>query len=166
MAKRYRPADISVIIGELCNVNDRARAIVGGSLLDGLLDYAITMRLMPLTLGEESMLFKPGGPFASCDQKIQAAYALGLFGPLTKGDMKCLNEVRNVFAHNMNPVTFDDPEIVEMCVNLRTGSGVDKTMSTRDRFVFAFQWILDGLLDDANDFPENKLKPISRHLSD
>jgi hypothetical protein len=166
MTKRYRPADIKKIVDELVNENDRARAIVGGSLVDGILDYAIVARIKNLEPGEESKLFKPGGPFHSCDQKIQAGFAIGLFGPLTRADMECINEVRNIFAHNMNPMDFDHEDVVQRCKGLRTGSGVDGTMSTRDRFVFAIQWIVDGLVNDANELTENKLQLVSRLLSD
>jgi hypothetical protein len=166
MARRYRPADLKLIIDELTDENDRVRAVVGGSLLDGLLDYAIVARIRALEPGEESKLFKPGGPFHSCDQKIQAGYALGLFGSLTKSDMACINEVRNIFAHEMNPVDFDAEVIIDRSKNLRSGSGIDVSLSTRDRFVFAIHWIMDGLVTDANEFTENQLQPVSRRLSD
>ena len=119
--------------------------------------------------GEESQLFKVGGPFSTCDQKIKVAHALGLIGSQTKADLERINEIRNIFAHDMNLVSFNRDEILSQCEAIhRTTSSenTDQNLSARDVFVLSVQWIVDGLISDANERgPEDRLEPVGRRLS-
>jgi hypothetical protein len=170
MSKRYKPNDVRAVINELVSENPRASAIVGGSFLDSALDHAITNRLRPLEASQEKELFMYGGPFQSCDQKIKAAFALGLIGPRTKRDIELLNEIRNVFAHDMNEVTFEAKMIGDKCGKLFVGSAAHMEsggeLSNKERFVFGVQWIVDGLLTQADAGERHRLKFVSSLLSD
>ena len=166
MGKRYRIEDVKATIQEIASSNDRASAIVGGSFVDGALDYIITSRLMAVTPGDENALYSVGGPLHSCDQKIKMAHALGLLGPRAKKDLELINEIRNTFAHNMNEMSFAAENIAKKCEAIYAGSEKQSTgdsVSGKDRFVFAIQWYLVFLIEEANDKPDNKLKIVTRH---
>ena len=47
------------------------------------------------------------------------AFALKLFGEVTKHDLKIIRELRNGFAHNRHPLTFATPEVADMCKHLK-----------------------------------------------
>lgn len=164
---RYTPKDLDPIIDELAANNDRAKAIVGGALLDSSLDYAITARLVGLEPGAEETLFSLAGPFGTCDQKIQGAFALGLIGPVTKRDMGLVNKIRNLFAHDVNPVSFSDQAVAGRCRDLQIGlnSDVHEQKMWREKFVLAVHLLCDGLIMDANERTD-RVGLSTKHLSD
>jgi len=56
------------------------------------------------------------GAFFNC---AQAAYCLGLISKPTFQNLTLLANIRNELAHTHLPKTFDNPEIAELCKNLR-----------------------------------------------
>jgi hypothetical protein len=166
MAKRYRPKSTVAILTEMTSDNERTRAVVTGSFLDGVLDRAITRKLIALTPGEESALYKPGGPLGGCHQKILIGHALGLFGKKAKAQLETINEVRNIFAHNMNEVSFDDPEVADLARKVVFALS-DKELSRplKDRFVNSAHYLILGLAWDGSNADE-KFKTVVRLLSE
>jgi hypothetical protein len=164
---RYTPKDLKPIIDELIGNNDRAKAVVGGAIIDSSLDYAISARIKELPEPDENGLFSYTGPFGGCDQKIQAGYALGLFGPKTKKDMERINAIRNYCAHNMNPISFDDDKLSENCRQMFTATNSDchDGKLWREKFVLAVQIIMDGLIMEANEAAP-RVAATPKYLSD
>jgi len=164
---RYTPKDIKAIIAELTSNNDRAKAVVGGALMDSILDYAIRARVLTLPEPEENKLFSLAGPFGTCDQKIQGAFALGLFGSKTRTDLVLINRIRNEFAHDLNPISFDEERIAGRCRAIHTATNSDSHDQGlwREKFVLAVQILLDALAGEANE-GAGKLKMVSHLLSD
>jgi len=47
------------------------------------------------------------------------AFHLGLFGTITREDLKLLTSIRNVFAHAASAVAFDHPDVEAACKKLK-----------------------------------------------
>jgi hypothetical protein len=45
-------------------------------------------------------------------------YSLGIYGKVTRDDLKRIKNIRNVFAYSFRPITFDTPEVAKECLEL------------------------------------------------
>jgi hypothetical protein len=96
---------------------DREATIVIGGLLERALDGALKKRLRKLTPTETNDIFHQGA-LSTLSAKINLAYALGIIGPETRTDLNTIKDVRNVFAHSPQDVTFLNRSIVHRCRGL------------------------------------------------
>lgn len=94
--------------------NDRARVLAGVSLLDGALQQLLLTKLIVPDKEGTSYLFGPGAPLRPFSTKIKLGFALSLYGPLTLADLEAIREVRNAFAHTMQPMDFKTPEVINV----------------------------------------------------
>jgi DNA-binding MltR family transcriptional regulator len=114
MARQRVPDDVDRILVGLNGHHDRAVALVGVALVEHFLERAIEARLKERLVGDEAKhLFSERGPGGSLENKIFMAYMLSIVGPKTRRDLDLLRRIRNEFAHNMNEIDFDTPEIRE-----------------------------------------------------
>jgi DNA-binding MltR family transcriptional regulator len=113
----FVPKDIEHVLEELETETDRSVAIVGASLIEASLQSAIASMLRPIEDDKDVLgsLFGELGIFSSVDAKILAAYALRIFGANCRRDLTLINTIRNQFAHDMNPLSFDDDHIRDGC---------------------------------------------------
>jgi len=74
------------IVRSIKDVDDRAAAIVLGSLVDTGLERVLKRRMRELTKSEYQDLFE-SGPLSSFSSRLKIAYALGLIGPKTRHDL-------------------------------------------------------------------------------
>ena len=163
---RYSPKNTVKILTEMTSASERIRAVVAGSFLDGVLEYAIAKELVDLTEEEENAVFDLGGPLASCNQKILMGHALGLFGPKTKAQLKIINKVRNIFAHNMNEVTFDDDDVAKLASQLTFGlSEEEGARPLKDRFVNSAHYLVLALASDIEKCDGN-FKAVVQRLAE
>tara|TARA_R110000796_G_scaffold68403_2_gene156655 strand:- start:49 stop:609 length:561 start_codon:yes stop_codon:yes gene_type:complete len=102
---------LGVLIDAISDPNDRAAVVTSVALLEGAIQRLLVSRLVVSNEATVSDLFGPGGPLRDFSSKIKVAYAIGLVGPKTRGDLDVIREVRNAFAHTMFPVSFEDTEI-------------------------------------------------------
>jgi DNA-binding MltR family transcriptional regulator len=113
----FVPKDIERVMDELATETDRSVAIVGASLIDNSLQSAIASILRPVADDNDTLdrLYGTRGIFASVDAKILAAYALKIIGPNSRRDLTQITKIRNQFAHDMNPLSFEDDHIKDRC---------------------------------------------------
>ena len=116
-AAMFVPKDIKRIMDELATETYRSAAIVGASLIDDSLQSAIALILRPVADDNDTLdrLYGTRGIFASVAAKILAAYALKIIGPNSRRDLTQINKIRNQFAHDMNPLSFEDDHIKDRC---------------------------------------------------
>ena len=98
--------------------DDRTAAISAGSLADVALERAIRTRFRSLKRQEIDTIFAGTGPLATSSAKIQIAYALGIIGPQTKHDLTTIKDIRNVFAHAHQDITFRNLSIRRRCLGM------------------------------------------------
>ncbi len=121
MAKRSEPKDLNAIFRELeTGTNDRATIIVAASLVEHVLQLAISAKLRKPSNSETAILFHyTNGIFNTFSDKIWAAYFLKIIDADVKRDLNLVKDIRNLAAHDMNPVSFGTPEIKKRCDKLK-----------------------------------------------
>lgn len=104
------------IIEEMLGGSDRASALVGAAVVEHYLQAALTARFAVKNRKflDES-LYSHSGPFGTFSAKIAGAYAMGLIGPVMFRDLNLVRRIRNDFAHEPNPVSFDESSISSRC---------------------------------------------------
>jgi hypothetical protein len=117
---------------------DREAAIKGASLVERSLEHAIKAQIVRLRKAEHKALFEGSGPLATFSAKIWIGYALGLYGPKAKHDLETIKDIRNVFAHTAQHVTFINRRIVTRCKGMHfVQRRADKRRSARGSFLDA-----------------------------
>ena len=95
--------------------NDRDAAIVGTSMIDRGLEAAILREFVALSKRQIEAIFEGNGPLISLSAKIKIGYALGIFAEHARDDLEKIRKVRNAFAHSIQEVSFDTPEVRDIC---------------------------------------------------
>jgi len=113
----FVPKDIERILEELATETDRSVAIVGASVIDESLQSAIASILRPVADDKDMLerLYGMQGIFASFEAKTLVAYSLRVIGPNSRRDLTLITKIRNQFAHDMNPLSFEDNHIKDRC---------------------------------------------------
>lgn len=112
--------------------SDRVSALLGAALIEDSLMGAIVAVLADPS--DKSALFHDGGsPFGTFSAKIVAGKALGLFDGKVEADLDIIRDIRNQFAHALMKLDFDNPLIVERCLQISpyptSESGDDRKVS-------------------------------------
>jgi hypothetical protein len=95
--------------------NDRGAAILLACHVEICLRYAIHHNLVVVKKESQRLLFHTGSPLISFEAKIRIGYSMGMFGKQTKVNLDCIKGIRNAFAHAVIPLTFETPQIMEVC---------------------------------------------------
>jgi hypothetical protein len=154
MAKKYVPRDYMAVLEEALGQNDRAAISAGTSLVDFALERYIASRLRPPSKKDLGRLFTESGIFGSFSQRILGAYFMRLIGPITRGNLDLIREVRNQVSHDMNPVSFQDTSCIKSrCLQIdRQHFGPDmQGTSPGAVFKVAIQVYMASLLMRAGD---------------
>src|SRR3972149_3762270 len=69
-----------------------------------------------ILLGTESNYDSPLGTFSS---RTTAAYCLGLITSVERDNLRLIQKIRNKFAHSLQGLSFDEPEIVSLIRRLK-----------------------------------------------
>lgn len=90
----------------------RGVCILWTANVETALDRAIQSAL---SLAADSRLIDDEDLFSAFAQKIELGHALKIYGTLTKGNLTVMRHLRNAFAHAKIPLTFETPEVVDVC---------------------------------------------------
>jgi hypothetical protein len=88
---------------ELEKQTDRGRAVVAGAVLEDQLELVIHKRVVEVDRKIRDRLFRR----KSISTNIDLGYALGLYDHKIRQMMHLFRDIRNVFAHTIDPVSFD-----------------------------------------------------------
>jgi DNA-binding MltR family transcriptional regulator len=136
-AKVHTREQITALLDELKKQTDRGVAIIASAVLEEIVALMILHRLVDLgSERRDAMFAKPGAPLSNFSAKIEMAFALGLIPNQTRLALHLIRDVRNKFAHRIESLTFDDPEVANM-IATRIPPTISGTM--RERFLAAFQ---------------------------
>jgi len=96
------------------SMGDRAAVLVSATYLELSLESAIRTHFVDITDDEDKALF--GGldrdsPLSNFGAKIRIGYALGVFGPLMRDDLKTIQIIRNCFAHTIEHIDLNSAEV-------------------------------------------------------
>jgi hypothetical protein len=144
----HSDAMITGVIDELGKQSDRGAGIIAASLMEEILELAILNRLRPLSSDKYRNLFKGNSPLSTFAAKIDIAHAIGLINDLGHIQLHLIREVRNRFAHRIEPLNFEHPEIKQLIGSneLISKTGLFTAASTRDAFLWAFRVTAIGLI--------------------
>jgi hypothetical protein len=111
--------EVEKLVTSLADMNARAAALIMASILDNLLETAISSCFVKLSSAKFNALFREKqSPLGSFSNKIISAYALGVYDDTTRSQLDSIRSIRNAFAHTMQPIDFDHPVVATACNNL------------------------------------------------
>ena len=100
--------------------NDRGAAIIGSTLVEWMLEYALLQKFRALSSDDYTRLFRgDSGPLSTLSAKTKLAYALEICSKEERNEIDWIREIRNAFAHTLIPLSFKTKEIADMCALLR-----------------------------------------------
>jgi hypothetical protein len=138
MASKW-PERINEVFHEALTQDDRTAAIILGSVLELTLQEAIQGRFTTISNSVLENIFDGNGPLATFSAKIDVGFAMGIFGPQTRNDLHSIRWIRNRFAHDMAPLTFETPDISNRTTQIKTavpGSEEQRQGISRSRIIF------------------------------
>jgi hypothetical protein len=162
----YTHEQMQAIVDEIGKQTDRGAAIIAAAVIEDVLEHLIIARLVELPSKRKKALFdQSNGPLSSLSSKIELGLALGLFNDERRGSLHLIREVRNAFAHTMDPISFEDPRISAI-VEARVTPKVKAytTMSSRTKFLFTFNIIFCFLAFTAF-FPHIRMNVLDNEPS-
>lgn len=150
---RTVPKDFDTVFAELETASDRATILVAGALLDHALSEVIMTRLRePPTDAGWDELWGDGGILNTFSQKIMAAYFLKIIGPETRRDFDLIRKLRNMAAHDMNPISFAGTnDITNRVCEIKMSNENTKKLDFRSQFLIAAKFYVANLLLRASD---------------
>lgn len=115
----------------------RGCVLVGVAVLDDALEQLLRAQMScdkDVVRNIVDPLFRSPGPFSSFWSRSRAAYVLGYLSPETFHDLETVRELRNQFAHEYGPATFDDPAVRSAVGKLKAAdAGLEYAQATADR---------------------------------
>lgn len=138
-------------MAEINNQTARGAAIAGTAYLDLLLRSVLEKKMRPYAQLQD-LLFENRGPLQDFSSRIQIAFAFHVIGSGAYIDLCILRDIRNAFAHSVEPLDFDRHDIAAKCENLwyprriqYANSPAPKT--PRELFIRAIEFLVDGLIE-------------------
>jgi len=101
----------------LTKESDRGCVLMAASYIDVKLEEYLKNSLVDNKKARDSV-FDNTGPLGTFSGKINMAFLLGIIPKNIFDDLHILRKIRNDFAHNPSPLTFDEPSISSRCFAL------------------------------------------------
>ncbi len=111
-------SEIAAIVAEIRGQSDRGAAILAASIISTYLERAILTKLIPTSNRRREKLFRGFGPLSTLSARIEIAYSLGLYDEEYYNRLNAIKDIRNEFAHSIEPTTFQSEVIKKLCVKL------------------------------------------------
>jgi len=101
---------------EFAGNSDRGIAVIAGSMIDSLLEDLLESFLVAFkSKSDKKNIFSSNAPLSSFHNKTQMAYSLGLISNYDRELLIQINSIRNIFAHQIKSIDFDNEEIKSKC---------------------------------------------------
>ena len=140
------PRDYDALRAELEGSSDRAAITVGASMVELALSDCLKAVLRKATSATETArLFGPGGIAETFAQKISACYFLNIVSLKLRTELDTIRKIRNVAAHHLDPVSFDDQRVSDLCKHLVSFTSGLKDPTNKKKFV-TLVTMITGLL--------------------
>jgi hypothetical protein len=154
---------VTAFMAELEKQTDRGVGIVAASVVESALQELIQRRLVSMSNTRLDLLFGRMRPLSSFAAKIELGSALGLYSDRARLLLNMLRDVRNAFAHEMNAIGFDAPEIAKLVEKAKTPNAPSGP-STRETFINLFYAVI-GIFY-AVGVADIRIKPLSETHGD
>ncbi|UVK36839.1 Abi family protein [Mesorhizobium sp. AR10] len=93
-------------------------ALVAGQILDTTLEEVLVNHMPGLNKDMRKRLFSGFGPLATFSSRIHIAEALGLIDKTFAKELHKMRVIRNMFAHSMRTLHFEDEKVLELLAKL------------------------------------------------
>lgn len=133
----------TAIIKEIEQQRDRAAAVIAAACLEDRLAELLLTALEPHE-DITNQMFKGYGPLASFRAKIDLALLLGIYGEHEHKLLIRIKDIRNLFAHTSDPITFKSRQITDLCDNFQPLRKRPKNLSLGKREIT--REVLDELI--------------------
>ena len=111
--------EINHLISDLGAVDDRAAAIIVGTMVEDALQALLLSGMITLDKTARSKLFGAEKPLASFSAKIRVAHAFGLCDADSCKRLDLIKDIRNTFAHAPRRISYDTPAIAAAVEKLK-----------------------------------------------
>ena len=111
------PAEAEVL-SEIRNATDRVAGILAASYVEESLHFALCKALRDDVSEQEKFIGK-FGVLSGHMNKVRLAYLLNIIDDNVVEDLKVIAGIRNEFAHQFAPASFDSQSIANRCRNLK-----------------------------------------------
>jgi hypothetical protein len=129
----------ATMLGMLRHADDKAAAITAAAHLEYALEIMIKAFIRPLNGDDERRMFDgaAGGIIGGMSSEILMAFALKLISEDQYRDFKLINDIRNVFAHTLHRVDFNNEDIKADCKKLKTFNPrtVDAPKNAKEKYI-------------------------------
>lgn len=134
---------------ELFESGDRACAIVGQAALEDLV-HELLYNHFRGTDRQKTGLLDQTGPVSTFAAQIDLAHAIGSINDAEMRSLHLIRRIRNEFAHESRPLSFDHPPIADRCREMRTWKLSDTEdglipEDPRSHFVANVLWLMVSL---------------------
>ncbi len=152
---RHTNAQVAAMMEEINEQTDRGAAVIAAAALDELLNVCIQNRLIEMSRERYDALFGADRPLGSFSAKIEMGAALGFYSVAGYKTLHAIRDIRNKFAHRIEPMTFDHEDVIKI---------IDKSWqetfgtSRRQRFISAFS--IMALLLSAVQFDDIRIQSL------
>ncbi len=138
--KTHTPEQITAFLAELETQTDRGVAVIAAAVLDELMQMLLLARFIKIGSERKDALFqKIGAPLSPFSAKIELAFALGIISNEARLTAHLIRDVRNKFAHRIEQLSFDHPEVAEILDARLLASAKTAGKTRRERFLRSFQ---------------------------
>jgi len=97
--------------------SDRAMILLGHSFIDyKLIEYLNGFLINSKTV---DALFDPNMPLSTFSYKVEVIYCLGLITDFMRNDLRIVNKIRNIFAHELYGLDFANDKVANKCQELK-----------------------------------------------
>jgi hypothetical protein len=152
------PDEIQAAVRDFGSQTDRGVAIIAVSLLEQMLEIVLIQRMMPLKRRRYARMFGRMGLLSSFSAKIELALALGVISENLYYQIDDLRKVRNAFAHRIEALTFEHPD-VQKAMRIAHSRLAVRLSDFRSDFLLRFAGIgLTLVFSARNDI---RIKPLS-----
>ena len=149
------------VLEECSSGSDRVLAIVGTSVLEGLLDEIIP-RYLIADEAEQTVLLGQRGALAGFANKVRLAYLLGMFSEAVFRDVLAIAKVRNHFAHDTAVASFEHVKVRTLCLGLKSPLAFSRIQSDEDWGLV--EWSMDTVAGEKKfgltlAFKQDEIRP-------
>lgn len=111
--------DVMEFRTSLLGETDRGRALMAAEYLSNQLGELLRASFVDDAEISAAVLNDPNRSLGTFSSRIDLAYLLGLIGPTARREFHLVRKIRNEFAHDYKPLTFDADAIANQCRKLR-----------------------------------------------
>lgn len=137
--------DLMHFRASLSSETDRGSVLMAAAYLDDRLKMLLQKVLVQdKKISKEAFEFN--GPLGTFSSRINFAYLLGVLPKNARLDLHNIRNIRNIFAHQAAPLTFEEPKVKSLCGQL-TFHGVKSVASPDSKFRRSVMALLTSIIN-------------------